>query len=136
MGQALPFSQWFRVTDGGWSMTGMIIGAFMGAWLSARISGQASREALDIAACALPLLMIAERLGDRLIEDFNTSRPLAEDGWLAGSFLAVQGEYETYLRTYYLCAAAALALFLILLTVEFVLAREPWLRRRGKGAKQ
>ena len=29
-----------------------------------------------------------------------------------------------------------LALFLVLLTAEFVLAREPWLRRRGKGAKQ
>ncbi|MBR6165611.1 MAG: prolipoprotein diacylglyceryl transferase [Clostridia bacterium] len=113
LGTPVPFSAWFRIDGGGWSMTGLIAGVFLAAWLSARMTGQNSMELLDISACSLPLLIIAERMGDRLIEDFNTSRPL-EDGWISRSFLAVQGEYETYLRTYYLAAAAALVLFLIL----------------------
>lgn len=113
MGMAVPFSSWFQITGGGWSMAGMIAGVFLAAWLSGKISGQDPMKMLDLASCAIPAVMMAERLGDRLIEDFNTSRPLTE-GALANSFLAVQGDYDTYLRTYYLCAAAALILFLVL----------------------
>ena len=113
LGMAVPVSAWFNIAGGGWSLTGLILGMFAASWACGKITGQPPITLLDISACAIPLLIAAERLGDRLIEDFNTGRPL-EEGWLSSSFLAVQGEYETYLRTYYLAAAAAIILFLIL----------------------
>ncbi len=68
---------------------------------------------LDAVACAMPLFVAAERAGEYLFEGFDVSRSLTDE-WLINSFLAVKGEYESYLRTYYVAAAAALVLFLIL----------------------
>ena len=113
LGSMIPFKYWFYISGGGWSMTGLIAGFFFAAWISAKISRQEVEKILDFTACTFPLLMIAERLGERLIDDFNMSRPLGENV-LTNSFLVCQGEYENYLRTYYLCAAGAFILFLCL----------------------
>lgn len=109
----IPFSSWIRLHEGGWSMFGAVAGVFFGAWLTALWTKQKKFPVLDTAACALPLFVAAERAGEYLFDGFNTSRSLSEE-WLANSFLAIGSEYESYLRTYYLCAAAAIVLFFIL----------------------
>ena len=56
---------------------------------------------------------MAERIGENRILDFDISRALDSE-WLKHSFLAV-GEEEPVLATYYVAAAVALVLFIILM---------------------
>ena len=110
---AIPVGDWLCVTKGGWSLFGVIAGAMLAAWLTAKVTKQDDMPLLDAVSCALPLFVAAERAGEYLFEGFDVSRSLTYD-WLINSFLAVKGEYEYYLRTYYVAAAAALVLFLLL----------------------
>ena len=113
LGQMTPVSFWPQLAGGGWSMFGLIGGIFLGGWISARIMKEKTAKILDILSVALLPTVIAERIAENRIEDFDISRAL-DNQWLAKSFLAV-GEDEPCLATYYLAAAAALVLFVILL---------------------
>lgn len=113
LGQMTPVSFWPQLAGGGWSLFGLIGGIFLGGWVSARIMKEKTGRILDILSVSLLPTVIAERIGENRIEDFDISRPL-DNPWLAKSFLAV-GEDEPCLATYYVAAAAALVLFVVLL---------------------
>ena len=111
LGRMTPVSFWPQLAGGGWSMFGLIGGILFGGWASARIMKEKPSKVLDILSVALLPVVIAERIGENRIEDFDISRAL-DNELLAKSFLAV-GEDEPCLATYYLAAAAALVLFVI-----------------------
>ena len=67
---------------------------------------------LDVLSLAVLPLIAAERIGESRIEDFDISRPLDSE-FLKSTFLAV-GEDEPCLATYYVAAAVAAVLFLVL----------------------
>ena len=64
LGVMMPFGSWFAVTGGGWSMMGLVGGVLLAAWITAKITRQKAGLTLDLAACALPLFMGLERLGE------------------------------------------------------------------------
>lgn len=113
LGTAFPLRAYFLVTGGGYSMLGALAGAGLGALLAAKITRQGPLRLLDCLAAALPLFIFWARLGERFIPDFGVSRPLV--GTLfQNTFLCVTGDYDSYLATYYLEAAAAVILFAVM----------------------
>ena len=123
LGKLMPIASWFRITEGGWSLAGMIGGAFLGGWLASRMLKESGLAVFDAVACALPLMIAAEKLGESHIPDFDVSRAMA--GANAG-FWTVTDEYGAYLATFRLGAVMAMALFLVL---TFCLVRKE--RREG-----
>ena len=113
LGRMTPISFWPQLAGGGWSMFGLIGGIFLGGWISGKIMKEKTAKVLDILSVALLPTVIAERIAENRIEDFDISRPL-DSHLFAKSFLAV-GEDEPCLATYYVAAAAALVLFVFLL---------------------
>ena len=113
LGRMTPISFWPQLAGGGWSMFGLIGGIFLGGWISGKIMKEKTAKVLDILSVALLPTVIAERIAENRIEDFDISRPL-DSQLFAKSFLAV-GEDEPCLATYYVAAAAALVLFVFLL---------------------
>lgn len=112
---SVPFNAWFSLQDGGFSLFGMIFGTFLGTWICARITGENAAAMLDISACALPLMIAAERIGERYFDGFNVSRSVIKE-FPAGTFLAVEDEFygTSALATWKLSAILAVLLFLIL----------------------
>ena len=114
LGFGIPLNAWYRVDGGGASMFGALGGVILACWLVSSVTDQSFSCVADLAAPAFLLFVIAERIGEHWIPDFGVSRQL-EGEWISGSFLAVQGEYgAAYLATYFLEAACALILFIIL----------------------
>lgn len=107
-----PLSAWPQVNGGGWSMFGLICGAYCGGRISACIMKEKPGRISDAISIALLPMIAAERIGESRIGDFDVSRPLDSD-FLSGSFLSV-GEDEPVLATYYIAAAVALVLFIVL----------------------
>lgn len=103
------------VTTGGFSMFGALLGAFIAGLLAARIAGVKPLYLLDRLALALLAFLVPSRLGEGFTA-LGISRPLTTP-WLAGSFLALQDQFDAYLRTYLLEAAIAALLFFCLLRV-------------------
>ena len=112
LGRMTPFSFWPQLAGGGWSMFGLIGGVFLGGRISAKIMKEKTGLIMDALSLAVLPVIAAERIGESRIEDFDISRPL-DNTFLSGSFLAV-GEDEPCLAKYYIAAAAAIALFIIL----------------------
>ena len=112
LGRLTPLSFWPQLSGGGWSMFGLISGVFLGGWISSKIAREKTGSVLDALSMALLPMIAAERIGENRTEDFDISRPL-DSRILSGSFLAV-GEDEPCLATYYVAAAAAIALFIVL----------------------
>lgn len=100
------------VFSGGFAMYGALMGAVLAALLGARLAGADRAETLDRLAVAIPAFLIPARLGEGFTA-LGISRPLTTQ-WLSQSFLAFRDEYDAYLRTYLLEAAAALLLFCLL----------------------
>ena len=131
LGQMTPVSFWPHLDGGGWSMFGLIGGVWLGGYISAKVMKEKPGRILDVLSLAVLPLIAAERIGENRIEDFDISRPL-DSTFLHGTFLAV-GEDEPCLATYYVAAAAAVILFVVLafrlcrngkpgnLTIEFLL---------------
>ncbi len=131
LGQMTPFSFWPHLDGGGWSLFGLIGGIWLGGYISAKVMKEKPGRILDALSLAVLPLIAAERIGENRIEDFDISRPL-DSMFLQGTFLAV-GEDEPCLATYYIAAAVAVILFVILafrfcrnrkpgnLTIEFLL---------------
>ena len=113
----VPFSAWLHFSTGGGSLFGMIFGVFLGAWICSKAVGERSAVLLDIVSAALPLMIAAERFGEKTTEGFNISRQLTAGSFPDGTFLSVKDAYYenvSFLATYLLCAACAVVLFLIL----------------------
>lgn len=116
-----PFSAWIHLSSGGWSLFGMITGVFCAAWICEKISKEKNRILLDVSACALPLVIAAERFAERLFSEFNISRELSPGTFPEGTFLAIQDTDVSYMATYLLAAIASVILFIILV---FFLTRD------------
>ena len=116
LGRLTPLSFWPQLNGGGWSMFGLIAGVYAGGWISAKIAGEKTGQILDALSLAVLPMIAAERFGESRIEDFDISRPL-DSTFLNGSFLAV-GVDEPCLATYYVAAAVAILLF-VMLTIRF-----------------
>ena len=112
LGQLTPISFWPQLNGGGWSLFGLLGGIWLGGLISSLIAKENTGKILDALSLSMLPLIAAERIGESRIEDFDISRPL-DSSFLAGSFLAV-GEDEPCLATYYVAAAVAVALFVIL----------------------
>ena len=113
-GSMIPFRAWLLADRGGWSLFGAIGGVMLGAWLSARISGEKPARILDAASVGICLFIVAERLAEGRIDGFNISRSLPE-GTRAGGFFIVKDAYDlSYLATYRIAAVFAAVLFLVL----------------------
>ena len=115
LGGIVPFKYWFMVSGGGFSMMGLLLGACLGALLIAPFCDRKKGEGLDIVCIGFALFAVLERLGEGAVADFGLSRPLIGD-LLKSSFLAVTDDYDAYLATYLLEAAAMLVLFIVLFT--------------------
>ena len=90
----------------------LIGGIFLAGWISAKIQKEKTGRILDaLCLSVLPVIAI-ERIGESRIEDFDISRPL-DSAFLSRSFLAV-GEEEPCLATYYVAAAVAVVLFVVM----------------------
>ena len=112
LGHMTPLSFWPQVSGGGWSMFGLIGGVLIGGYISARIMKEDTGKVLDAVSLSVLPMIAAERMGESRIEDFDISRPL-DSAFLKDSFLAVGGD-EPCLATYYIAAAVAVLLFIIL----------------------
>ncbi len=120
----VPLEQWISISDGGWSIFGLVFGVFLGISLSSLITKVNRGTLLDIASCALPLLIAAERYGEKLFEGFDVSRQLQNGSFPEGTFLAVRDSYYedvSFMATWLAAAIAAVVLFLVLV---FFLTRE------------
>lgn len=113
LGKMTPVSFWPQLAGGGWSMFGLIGGVLLGGWIASRILREKTGKILDILGVSILPVIIAERIAENRIEDFDISRAL-DSKLLANSFLAV-GKDEPCLATYYVAAATALVLFIFLL---------------------
>jgi len=113
LGMMVPLHAWICVNGGGWSMFGLIGGAFLGGWLSSLIMREKTGRILDAISLSILPFVIAERIGENRIEDFDISRAL-DNETLRTSFLAT-GEDQPVLATYYVAAAVALILFVVLM---------------------
>lgn len=103
LGAMLPLPAWFDITGGGWSMMGLVGGVMLAAWAAALLTRQKAGLLLDIAACALPLFMVLERVGEGCIPQFDFSRKLDTD-LLNNTFLTFSDYDGHYLATWKLTA--------------------------------
>ncbi len=113
-GALLPLRDWFRITGGGWSMTGLIAGVMLAAWLTARITRQKAGLLLDIASCALLPLIVMERVGEGSVPEFDYSRRLTTT-FLNDTFLTFSDYDGFYLATWKLAAIVTAILIPILI---------------------
>lgn len=114
LGILMPFFSWFEISGGGWSMMGLVGGAMLAGWLSAKILGEKPAKVLDLVACGLPVFMAFERAAEGWIPEFDYSRVL-ESKWLAESFLATNDGVDAFLATWRLAAAFSAVLFICLM---------------------
>ena len=106
----------FRISDGGYSLFGVLIAVSLSAVFAALVLKQRPSETLDALSPAIFPFIFFERLGEGFIRDFGISRSLIY-GTLEGTFL-VQQDMGSYLRTWILEAAIALILFIVVLRIE------------------
>ncbi len=103
VGTFFPLKYWLRLTGGGWSMMGLIAGVLLAARLTAALTRQKAGLLMDIAACALPGFMLAERLGEGGVPEFDYSRRLST-ALLNNTFLTFSDYDGWYLATWKLAA--------------------------------
>ena len=114
LGRIMPLWAMLRLTDGGYSMMGALLGACMGAILAARWTRQNAARLLDFLAPSFLLFVACQRLGEGYIEDYGISRALQYD-LFKGSFLAVEVSSDWCLATYLIESFLALVLCLVLI---------------------
>ena len=114
LGRMMPLYSWFQAPGGGWSMFGLIGGVFLGGWISSKIMKEKAGSIMDMLSLSILPLIVAERIGENRIEDFDISRVLQSQA-IANSFLATGDEYTRALKTYYVAAAVCAVIFAVLL---------------------
>lgn len=102
----------FRLSTGGLSLFGAIIGMVGALWITARRDRGALCILLDCFAPALMWFIFFERLGERFTA-LGISRPLVT-GLADSTFIAFRDTYDVYLKTWLLEAIAAIVLFAVL----------------------
>ena len=115
--EGMALSSWLHLSDGGWSLFGMIGGAMLAAWISAKMIGEKPKKMLDAVSAALPLMIAAERIGEESLQSifnetkdvFNLSREVSSEG-----FLTIVNDGKIYMATFRIDACMAMILFLIL----------------------
>ncbi len=111
-GAIASFRNVFRLTTGGLSMFGALLGMMLAIRIAAGRQKEAFSKLLDCFAPAVMWFIFFERLGERFTA-LGISRPLVT-GLLDRTFLAFHDTYDVYLKTWLLEAAAALILFAVL----------------------
>ena len=114
LGHMMPLRSWGMITGGGWSMVGVVGGTLLAAWTAALLTRQRKGKLLDMAACALPVFLALERIGEDRIPDFDYSRVL-ESTFLNDTFLTFSDYDGYYLATCRLAALLMPVIFLILI---------------------
>ncbi len=104
------------LSGGGYAMSGALLGAVLAALLGARLMKVKPGKALDALAPALLLFLIFARAGEGFTA-LGISRPL-RDELLKNTFLSRADDYDAYLNTFMLEAAAALILFVASLFIQ------------------
>ena len=115
--EQMSLDSWIKVSEGGWSLFGMIGGTMLAAWISARIVGEKPGRMLDAVSVAVSLMIAAERIGEESLQSFfnetsdvfNLSRQINSEG-----FLTIVNNGKIYLATYRIDAFLAMILFLFL----------------------
>ena len=104
------------IQGGGFSMYGALMGAFAGAYLAGRVLKTPFLRLADVLFPALMLFIAVTRMGERFTE-IGISRPLLNAPEVKGavSWFVTVGDYDLYLSTYVLEAAAALACLVLFL---------------------
>ena len=69
LGQTMPLWAMLQVNTGGYSMMGALIGASIGAVISAKLTKQSPARLLDFLTPCLLLFAACERLGEGCIEE-------------------------------------------------------------------
>ncbi len=105
----------WRLSDGGYALFGVLLGLFLSALFSALVLKQNKASVLDALLPSVFLFIFFERLGEGFIRDFGISRSLIY-GTLEGTFF-VQQDLDSYLRTWIFEAALALILFFVVLRI-------------------
>ena len=114
LGQTMPLWAMLRVNTGGYSMIGALIGASIGAVMSAKLTRQRPARLLDYLAPCLLLFAACERMGEGCVEEFGVSRFLSDE-LFKGSFLAEETDFGLRLNTFYIEAAVMVILAVVLL---------------------
>jgi len=114
LGFSMPLWAIAQVNIGGFSIMGALLGACLAAVIAGKIAGMHAAQLMDCLGPAFLMLVIFERLGERVIEGFGQSRALTMDLFI-NSFLAVEGDNGYFLATYMIEAAAAAVLCAILI---------------------
>ena len=113
LGQTMPMWAMLRVNTGGYSMIGALIGASIGAVMSAKLTRQRPARLLDYLAPCLLLFAACERMGEGCVEEFGVSRFLSDE-LFKGSFLAEETDFGLRLNTYMIESAVMLILSILL----------------------
>jgi phosphatidylglycerol:prolipoprotein diacylglycerol transferase len=103
-----------NLRTGGFAMYGALTGAVLTALMAARLGKISAAPLLDRLAPALAAFLIPARLGEGFTM-LGLSRPLTIEA-VAGSFLARQESYGSFLRTYLIEALVAMILLWVLMT--------------------
>jgi len=98
---------------GGFSMVGALLGLTLAAFLTGKLQKTCPLRLLDAAAIGFLLFMLCARMAEPFTELLGRSRPLVSKAF-KNSFLAMGDEYDAYLRTYAIEAAAAAMLSIYL----------------------
>lgn len=114
LGFSMPLWAIAQVNIGGFSIMGALLGACLAAVIAGKIAGMHAAQLMDCLGPAFLMLVIFERLGERVIEGFGQSRALTMDLFI-NSFLAVEGDNGYFLATYMIEAATAAVLCAILI---------------------
>lgn len=107
------FQNALRLGTGGLSMFGALLGAILGLMIASRLLKIRLLPLLDLFSPALTAFVFFARLGEQYTT-LGISRPLVT-GLFDHSFLAFQGDYDVYLKTWMLEAIVALILTACLL---------------------
>ncbi|MDO5022140.1 MAG: prolipoprotein diacylglyceryl transferase [Eubacteriales bacterium] len=111
----IPFISLKNVVNlhiGGMSMFGAILGVLLATLIASKLIKAGTRSMLDAIVPPIMAFIFFERLGERFTT-LGISRPLIT-GVLDNTFLVLKGEYDLYLKTWLLEAAAALILCIVL----------------------
>jgi prolipoprotein diacylglyceryltransferase len=108
----LTFKNIFNFRLGGMSMFGAILGVILAAFIASKILNANDKAQLDAAAPSIMAFVFFERIGEKH-SGIGISRPLVT-GVLDNSFLSLRGDYDIYLKTWLLEAAAAAVLLAVL----------------------
>ena len=118
IGQRSPLWVLVRLDLGGYSLYGVLGGAILAAWLTARLTKQRFADCLDPVAPAFLIFVLCERLGEgslgQVLEGFGWSRELIYDE-LPGTFLSITDGNAWYLATWRMEAMIAAVLFVLIL---------------------